>query len=130
MKLKDDLYYYYYTNTNLSHRVKDKTRTPLIHSAKFPSALTYRKLAVISHYLRLGVENSMLGVLKNQIPLSGRIREHFAHGFYLNTKHARVGFGDNRKNAFTQFLKRSYCQQRYKERGKKIQGHILSLRLK
>lgn len=42
----------------------------------------------------------MLGVLKNQIPLSDRIRERFAHGFPSEGRHARVRFGDNRKKSF------------------------------
>lgn len=64
----------------------------------------------------------MLGVLKNQIPLSDRIRERFAHGFPSEGRHARVRFGDNRKKkAFTQPLKRSYCQQR-SQREKKTEA--------
>lgn len=91
--------------------VKDKGRTPLIHSVKFPSALTYRRLALISHYLKLGVEDSMLGALKNQIPLSDRIRKHFAHGFPSEGRHVRVRLEDERRKAFKQPLERSYCQQ-------------------
>lgn len=75
----------------------------------------------------------MLGVLKNQIPLSNRIRERFAHGFPSEIRHARVRSGDNRKKAFTQPLKRSYCQhcspKKEKKKEKKRGRPVLSLSL-